>query len=89
KVVLLGATFYGVVREATLAWALGDIGLGLMVWLNLIAIVMLTKPALIALKDYEEQRKKGLDPVFNSTKLGIKNAEYWEDGYQLEDEKVS
>lgn len=87
KLILLGATFYGAVKTADLAWALGDVGLGLMVWLNLIAIVILTKPAIIALKDYEAQKKQGLDPVFNSTKLGIKNAEYWENGYQLESEK--
>jgi AGCS family alanine or glycine:cation symporter len=47
------------------------------------------KPAIIALKDYEKQKKQGLDPVFNSTKLGIKNADYWADGYQEEKEKVS
>lgn len=87
KVVLLVATFYGAVREAALAWALGDIGLGIMVWLNLIAILILAKPALKALKDYEEQKKQGLDPVFNSTKLGIKNAEFWEQGYKAEDKE--
>jgi alanine or glycine:cation symporter, AGCS family len=87
KVVILGATFYGAVKEASLAWALGDAGLGLMVWLNLIAIVLLAKPALIALKDYEEQKKQGLDPVFNSKKLGIKNAEYWEEEYSFNHEK--
>lgn len=87
KFVLLGATFYGAVREAALAWALGDIGLGIMVWLNLIAILILAKPALKALKDYEEQKKQGLDPVFNSTKLGIKNAEFWEQEYKVEDKE--
>lgn len=89
KIVLLGATFYGAVKTASLAWALGDIGLGIMVWLNLIAIVLLAKPALIALKDYEQQKKQGLDPVFNSKKLGIKNAEYWETEYKLDEEQVS
>ncbi|MDA6963120.1 alanine:cation symporter family protein, partial [Escherichia coli] len=59
KIVLLAATFYGAVKTAGLAWALGDVGLGLMVWLNLIAIVILRKPALIALKDYEAQKKQG------------------------------
>jgi alanine or glycine:cation symporter, AGCS family len=87
KIVILGATFYGAVKEASLAWALGDAGLGLMVWLNLIAIVLLAKPALIALKDYEAQKKQGLDPVFNSKKLGIKNAEYWEEEYTFDREK--
>ncbi|WP_366162019.1 alanine/glycine:cation symporter family protein [Bacillus infantis] len=89
KIVLLGATFYGAVNAADLAWALGDVGLGLMVWLNLIAILILAKPALIALKDYEAQKKQGLDPVFNSKKLGIKNAEYWEEEYVQQDERVS
>jgi alanine or glycine:cation symporter, AGCS family len=89
KIVLLAATFYGAVKTAGLAWALGDVGLGLMVWLNLIAIVILRKPALIALKDYEAQKKQGLDPVFNSKKLGIKNAEYWEEEYKPQEEKVS
>ncbi|MGD6843539.1 alanine/glycine:cation symporter family protein [Bacillus infantis] len=89
KIVLLAATFYGAVNAADLAWALGDVGLGLMVWLNLIAILILAKPALIALKDYEAQKKQGLDPVFNSKKLGIKNAEYWEEEYVQQDERVS
>ncbi|MDF2605927.1 MAG: sodium:alanine symporter [Bacillales bacterium] len=89
KLVLLAATFYGAVKTADLAWALGDVGLGIMVWLNLIAILILAKPALIALKDYEAQKKLGLDPVFNSKKLGIKNAEYWETEYTIDNEKVS
>jgi alanine or glycine:cation symporter, AGCS family len=93
KIVLLGTTYYGAVKTADLAWALGDLGLGIMVWLNLIAILILAKPALRVLKDYEEQKKAGLDPVFDSTKLGIKNAEYWEGGYKESqgntEEKVS
>ncbi len=48
-----------------------------MVWLNMIAIVILAKPAFIALKDYEKQKKQGLDPVFNPETLGIKNADFW------------
>ncbi|OIJ21265.1 sodium:alanine symporter [Anaerobacillus alkalidiazotrophicus] len=81
KVVLLFATYYGAIRKADLAWTLGDIGVGLMVWLNLIAILLLAKPALAALKDYEIQKKQGLDPVFNPEKLGIKNADYWVNEY--------
>lgn len=78
KLVLLGATFFGTVRTANNAWLLGDIGLGLMVWVNVIAIVLLAKPALQCLKDYEEQKTQGLDPVFDPKKLGIKNATFWE-----------
>lgn len=92
KIVLLCGTFYGSVKTATVAWAMGDIGLGIMVWLNLIAIVLLFKPASIALRDYEEQLKAGKDPEFNSTKYGIKNADFWKDGYkssQKKDENAS
>jgi len=89
KLVLLGATFYGSVKQASLAWALGDAGLGIMVWLNLIAILILAKPALVALKDYESQKKQGIDPVFNPVKLGIKNADYWEKEYKKDESQVS
>ncbi|WP_019243899.1 MULTISPECIES: alanine/glycine:cation symporter family protein [Bacillus] len=82
KFVIIGATFYGSVKTAEAAWALGDTGLGLMVWLNVLAILILVKPALIALKDYERQKKQGLDPVFNPKALGIKNADFWENEYQ-------
>ncbi|QCS54535.1 alanine/glycine:cation symporter family protein [Priestia flexa] len=89
KLVLLGATFYGAVKTADIAWALGDAGLGIMVWLNLIAILILAKPALVALKDYEAQKKQGLDPVFDPVKLGIKNADYWETEYKKDENQVS
>ncbi|KON67211.1 alanine/glycine:cation symporter family protein [Peribacillus butanolivorans] len=89
KLVILAASFYGTVRTAELAWALGDAGLGIMVWLNVIAILILAKPALITLKDYEKQKKKGLDPVFDPKSLGIKNADFWEHEYVRDKENVS
>ncbi|MGE7767805.1 alanine/glycine:cation symporter family protein [Peribacillus sp. NPDC096540] len=89
KLVILAASFYGTVRTAELAWALGDAGLGIMVWLNVIAILILAKPALITLKDYEKQKKKGLDPVFDPKSLGIKNADFWEHEYVSDKENVS
>ncbi len=74
---ILAAVTYGTVRSASLAWALGDIGVGLMAWLNIIAILILQRPALLALKDYETQKKAGLDPQFHPEKLGIRNAHFW------------
>ena len=69
--------YYGSVKTAESAWILGDIGVGLMAWLNLIAILLLRKPALKAFKDYKTQLKAGIDPVFDAKKLGIKNTEEW------------
>lgn len=89
KLIILAASFYGTIRTAELAWALGDAGLGIMVWLNVIAILILAKPALITLKDYEKQKKAGIDPVFNPKALGIKNADFWEREYTGDKENVS
>lgn len=86
KLVLLAATFYGSIKTASLAWALGDIGLGVMVWLNMIALLILAKPALKVFKDYERQRKQGVDPVFDPRALDIKNADYWVDEYEYIEE---
>ncbi|QFI54425.1 alanine/glycine:cation symporter family protein [Aeromonas simiae] len=77
KLALMAATVYGTVKTADLAWGLGDIGVGLMAWLNIVAILLLQKPALVCLKDYEAQQAQGVDPVFHPEKLGIKNADYW------------
>lgn len=78
RAILLGSTFFGAVKTAELAWGMGDVGVGLMAWLNMIALLIIQKPAIIALRDYEKQKKQGLDPVFSPTELGIKHAHWWE-----------
>ena len=81
KLVLMASVFYGTVRSADLAWALGDIGVGLMAWLNIIGILILFfmgKPAIKALQDYEAQKKAGVEHyTFDPEKLGIRNADFW------------
>ncbi len=81
KFVMMGSVFYGAVRTASVAWGLGDIGVGLMAWLNIVGILiifLMGKPALKALKDYEEQKKAGVDTYrFDAESLGIKNAHFW------------
>ncbi len=84
KIGIMATVVYGTVKTADLAWGLGDIGVGLMAWLNIAAILMLQKPAFIALRDYEAQKAEGKDPVFHPEKLGIKNADYW-GAHQSED----
>ena len=76
---ILSMVVFGAFHNAGVAWALGDIGVGLMAWLNIIAIVILRKPALLALRDYERQKKLGLDPQFDPKEAGIKNADFWEE----------
>ena len=74
---IVGMVVFGAYHNAAMAWTLGDIGVGLMAWLNVIAILILQKPALIALRDYERQKKLGVDPVFDPEALGIRNAHFW------------
>jgi AGCS family alanine or glycine:cation symporter len=88
KAVICGMVFYGSVKTASLAWGLGDVGVGSMAWLNIIAILLLTKPALKVLKDYEAQLKDGKDPVFDPVKLGITDADYWEKEYEIDQKSV-
>lgn len=82
KVGVMGSTFYGTVKAANLAWALGDIGVGLMAWFNIVGIVVIffmAKPALKALLDYQRQQKAGVTEYrFDPLALGIKNAAFWE-----------
>ena len=75
---VLVAVLYGSVKEAKAAWDLGDIGVGAMAWINIIAILLLSPKALKALRSYEKQKKEGKDPQFNPKELGIENADFWE-----------
>jgi len=77
KIMMMASVGFGAVRSAAVAWDLGDMGVGIMSWLNIIAILIIQKPAILALRDYEAQKKAGLDPVFDPDKLGIRNAELW------------
>jgi AGCS family alanine or glycine:cation symporter len=77
RLAILAAVTFGSVRSAEMAWTLGDIGVGMMAWLNIVAILILQRPALVALRDYERQKKEGLDPTFDPDALGIRNADFW------------
>lgn len=79
RVVIILVIIYGSVNTAKLAWDIGDLGVGLMAWFNIIAILILQKPALAALKDYEKQKKEGKNPVFNPKDIGVYNAPIWEE----------
>lgn len=77
QLAILGATFYGSIKTAEIAWTLGDIGVGMMAWLNIVAIFLLRKPAFKAFDDYKKQRKEGKDPVFLAKNIGLDNTDLW------------
>ena len=56
QAIMLASVVFGAVREADVVWQLGDIGVGLMAWFTVIAILILCPKAIQALKDFEITR---------------------------------
>ena len=76
----LGAILFGAINSFDLAWNLADIFMGFMAIMNLIVIVIIGKWALLALKDYEKQKKEGKDPVFLASSIpGLPECECWKE----------
>lgn len=89
---LIASAFYGTVSTAGLAWQMGDLGVGLMAWINVIAILILQKPALRAFRDYERQyklQKQGKidEIVFTPDRDEFKDHNFWVDEYPRRDEE--
>ncbi len=74
---LLGMTYFGAVRTANLMWALGDIGVGLMAWLNIVAILLLGGVGVKVLRDYERRLGSEEPMSFDPVALGIKRTACW------------
>lgn len=80
RFLLIVAAVYGAVKTADVAWAMGDLGVGTMAWLNVIAIWILHKPAIKALKDFERQKKEkgsGKYAVYHPDPKEVPNATFW------------
>ncbi|AZG45209.1 alanine/glycine:cation symporter family protein [Gordonia insulae] len=84
QALILVSVVMGAVSTATEAWTLGDIGVGLMAWLNIVGIIILQQPAFKALRDFERQKKAGVDPTFDPHALDITGATFWENYDPLE-----
>ena len=66
-------------KDMTTAWNYADVGVGLTCWLNLPVLALMAPKSFRILKDYEEQKKKGLDPVFVPEDIGFENCELWDE----------
>ncbi|WP_337840723.1 alanine/glycine:cation symporter family protein [Rheinheimera sp.] len=82
KLALMFMVAYGAVNSAGYIWTIGDIGVGLMAWINVLGILLIFfmhKPTIRCLRDYEAQKQAGGPIRFDPVKLGIKNATFWEE----------
>lgn len=72
-VIMLGAGL-----SADLLWNVADILMGGMTIINIPVILILSKYAIRTLKNYEEQRKLGKEPVFRAEDIGLPHqVDYW------------
>ena len=67
RVVVIAVVGAGALLELATVWALADVAMGFMALVNLVALVLLGRWALGALRDFERQTKAGQDPVFHTT----------------------
>ena len=54
RFLLLAMVVFGSLREAGVIWQLGDVGVGITAWINVIALLLLCPQAIRALRDYEQ-----------------------------------
>lgn len=78
KIGAIAITAAGSVTSADIMWALGDIGYGILGWANMLAILLLSPLVMRVIRDYDRQRRAGVDPVFEPQQAGIDNAVWWE-----------
>ena len=71
RVTCVIAVFLGAQADFGVVWNLADVTMGFMAIVNIIAIVLLSKVAIKVLKNYEQKKKAGENPVFYEDEVGL------------------
>lgn len=65
RLIVLGFVYFGAVTKVAVVWDMGDLTMGTMAFINLIAILLLSKYVFLLVKDYTKQIKAGVaEPEF-------------------------
>lgn len=81
--------FYFAIQSSSTSFSSGELGVGLMVWFNVIILLIMSPVIKKVHDDYVAQRKAGIKKtIFNPEKLGIKNADIWMEINKEEIEKM-
>ncbi|MDO4898032.1 MAG: alanine/glycine:cation symporter family protein [Rothia sp. (in: high G+C Gram-positive bacteria)] len=79
RVIVIVFVFFGAIASLDLLWNLADLLNGGMVIVNLAAVCLLMPQVLKVLRNYDAQRKAGLEPIFQASDLPeIKNLDAWD-----------
>ncbi|WP_091229393.1 sodium:alanine symporter family protein [Microbacterium sp. 3J1] len=80
RVLVVAIIFLGSIASADIIWNTADGIMGLMAIVNLVAIALLSGIAFKLLRDYSDQRRAGLDPVFTRARMPeVTGIQCWED----------
>ena len=72
------AIFLGAGMEMSLLWDLSDVLMGVMALINIPVILILSGIAFKAIQDYEVQLKQGINPVFKSADIDLRQkTDFW------------
>ena len=69
RLAVVAMVMFGAVAKIDIVWNLADASMGLMALVNLVALLLLSNLAIKVIKDYQQQRKAGLEPVFDPKKF--------------------
>lgn len=84
RVLVIVFVFFGAIASLDLLWNLADLLNGGMVIVNLTAVCLLMPKVTKLLRNYEAQRKAGLEPVFQASDLPeIENLDAWDGSDEL------
>ena len=73
RIIFLAFCMFGILVDGEIIWPMGDIGVGCMLWVNTFGVLLLTPVVIRLVKDYENQRRLGLDPIFDPATVGIED----------------
>lgn len=70
--------FFGSALQMGIAWDIADISQCILAFINIPVCVIIGKVAYLALNDYINQRKQGINPVYNAAQNGVtQNTDFW------------
>ncbi|WP_208001647.1 alanine/glycine:cation symporter family protein [Macrococcus carouselicus] len=79
RLLVVFMVFFGAVVKVETVWATADLFMGLMAILNITAIIGLAHVVFEVARDYADQRRKGLNPVFRTknVKADLSSVDTW------------
>ncbi len=80
RLCVLCMVMFGALTQVAVVWNLADLFMTAMALINIIAILLLSKFVIAALKDYKAQKAAGEEPVFRTSSIpGLGKMESWEE----------